>query len=103
MRDGDRCWFVPVRSLVLVEAEGNHTRVHLQDGKPLLHHTLAAMEARLPATLFLRANRSQLVNRHFIAHIEPWFSGSLKATLKNGVAVEFSRRQAQSLRAKLGL
>ncbi|HLP01768.1 MAG TPA: response regulator [Opitutaceae bacterium] len=103
LRDGDRCWFVPVRTLILVEAEGSHTRIHLKDGKPLLHRSLAAMEARLPASLFLRANRSQLVNRLFIAHVEPWFSGGLKVTLQNGVALEFSRRQAQALREKLGL
>lgn len=103
VRDGDRCWFVPVRSLLLVEAEGNHTRVHIKDGKPLIHRSLAAMEARLPASLFLRANRSQLVNRLFITHVEPWFSGGLKVALQNGTSIEFSRRQAQALREKLGL
>ncbi|MEK0445224.1 MAG: hypothetical protein RLZZ399_545 [Verrucomicrobiota bacterium] len=103
VRDGDRCWFVPVRSLILVEAEGSHTRVHLHNGKPLLHRSLAALEARLPGTLFLRANRSQLVNRLFIAHVEPWFSGALKASLQDGTTIEFSRRQAQALREKLGL
>jgi len=103
VRDGDRCWFVPVRSLILAEAVGSHTRLHLSDGTPLLHRTLAAMEARLPGTLFLRANRAQLVNRFFIQGVEPWFSGGLKATLKNGAEVEFSRRQAQALREKMGL
>jgi two-component system LytT family response regulator len=103
VRDGERCWFVPVRSLMLVEAEGSHTRVHLQNGKPLLHRSLAALEVRLPGTLFLRANRSQLVNRLFISHVEPWFSGGLRAALQDGTTVEFSRRQAQALREKLGL
>jgi len=103
LRDGDRCWFVPVRSILLIEAEGSHSRVHLADGKPLLHRSLAAMEARLPTSIFLRANRSQLVNRLSIAHVEPWFSGGLKAILKNGVSLEFSRRQAQALRENLGL
>jgi two-component system LytT family response regulator len=103
LRDGDRCWFVPVRSLLLVEAVGNHTRVHLKDGKPLLHRSLTAMESRLPASLFIRANRSQLVNRLFITGVEPWFSGGLKATLQDGTSLEFSRRQAQALREKLGL
>lgn len=103
LREGDRCWFVPVREIVLLEAEGNHTRVWFRDQRPLLHRALATMEARLPAELFIRANRSQVVNRGFIADVEPWFSGGLKATVRGGPAVEFSRRQAQVFRERLGL
>ena len=42
------------------------------------------MEARLPAKLFLRANRSQLVNLTFIESIGQWFSGSIKVRLQRG-------------------
>lgn len=103
VREGDRCWFVPVREITLLEAEGNHTRIHLQGARPLLRRSLALMETRLPATLFIRANRGQLVNRTCIEKVEPWFSGGLKATLHNGVEVEFSRRQAQEFRDRLEL
>jgi two-component system LytT family response regulator len=103
MREGDRCWFVPVREIVLVEAEGNHTRVWFRDQKPLLHRSLTTMEARLPEDLFIRANRSQVVNRGCIVDVEPWFSGGLKATVKGVPAVEFSRRQAQVFRERMGL
>jgi two-component system, LytTR family, response regulator len=103
VRDGDRCWFVPVRELRLLEAEGNHTRLHFRNQRTLLYRTLGSMETRLPASLFVRANRSQLVNRTFIEHLEPWFSGTLKARLPGGAEIEFSRRQAQELRERLGL
>ncbi len=103
VREGDRCWFVPVRSLRLLEADGNHTRLHFGEDRPLLYRTLTAMEARLPATLFLRANRSQLVNLAFIEKVEPWFSGSVKVRLRGGSEVEFSRRQAQIFRDRTSL
>jgi two-component system, LytTR family, response regulator len=103
VREGDRCWFIPVRSLRLLEADGNHTRLHFGEDRPLLYRTLAAMEARLPATLFLRANRSQLVNLTFIEKVEPWFSGSVKVRLRGGPEVEFSRRQAQLFRERTSL
>jgi two-component system, LytTR family, response regulator len=103
VRDGDRCWFVPVKSLRLLEAEGSHTRVHFDGHKPLLHRSLGMMEQRLPSRLFLRANRSQLVNLSCIATIEPWFSGALKAKLLDGLVVEFSRRQARVFRERSGL
>lgn len=103
VRDGDRCWFIPVRELRLLEAEGNHTRLHFRDQNALLYRTLGSMESRLPASLFVRANRGQLINRTFVEKIEPWFSGGLKATLRGGGEAEFSRRQAQVFRERLGL
>jgi two-component system LytT family response regulator len=86
-----------------LESEGNHTRVHFDREKPLLYRTLGSMEERLPARLFLRANRSQLVNLTFIETIGQWFSGTLKVTLRGGQEVEFSRRHAQVFRTRMSL
>lgn len=103
LREDERCWFVPLRNIRLLEGEDNHTRVHFDDQKIMLYRTLISMEQRLPDTMFVRANRSQLVNRHFIANVAPWFSGSIKATLKDGTEVEFSRRQSKVFRERMGL
>jgi two-component system LytT family response regulator len=103
VRDGDRCWFIPVREIMLLESEGNHTRLLFRAVQPLLHRALLAMEHRLPETLFFRANRGQVVNRLFVERVEPWFSGGLKVGLRGGLEVELSRRQAQVFRDRLGL
>ncbi len=103
VRDGERSWFIPVRTLHLLEAEGNYTRLHFGTETALLYRTLNSMEARLPAALFLRANRSQLVNISHLDKVEPWFSNSLKAKLRGGPEIEFSRRQAQLFRDRLSL
>ena len=87
----------------LIESEGNHSRIHFEQERPLLYRTLASLEEKLPPGLFLRANRSQLVNLSFVESIEPWFSGSLKVKLRDGTEVEFSRRQAQLFREQLSL
>jgi two-component system LytT family response regulator len=103
VRAGDRCWFVPLRSITLFEADGNYTRVHFGTDKPLLYRSIGLMEERLPARLFLRANRSQIVNLSAIRSISRWFSNTLKVTLTNGTEVEFSRRQALLLRNRTSL
>lgn len=103
VRDGDRCWFVSVSSIPLLEADGNHTRIHLGEANPRIFRTLNSMEKRLPGRLFRRANRSQLVNLAHVVGIDPWFSGGLKARLTNGCEVEFSRRQAQVFRERRAL
>ena len=103
VREGDRCWFVEVKAIRLLESEGNYTRVHFDGAQPQLFRSLNAMEERLDAKYFFRANRRQIVNLAWIDRIEPWFSGGLLVHLKGGAKIELSRRQAQEFREKMSL
>jgi two-component system LytT family response regulator len=103
VREGERCWFVEVKSIRLMESEGNYTRVHFGDAQPQLFRSLNAMEGRLDPRAFFRANRRQIINLSWIDRIEPWFSGGLLVHLKGGLKVELSRRQAQAFREKMSL
>ena len=103
VREGDRCWFVPVRNIRLLESEGNYTRLHFDDQKPQLFRSLTAMEERLDPRSFFRANRKQVINLTWVEGIEPWFSGGLLVKLRGGLKVELSRRQAQDFRERMSL
>lgn len=103
VRDGERCWFVEVKKIRLLESEGNYTRVHFDDVQPQFFRSLNAMEERLDPKFFFRANRRQIINLSWIESIEPWFSGGLLVHLKGGAKVELSRRQAQDFRDKMSL
>ena len=103
VREGDRCWFVEVKAIRLLESEGNYTRVHFDGAQPQLFRSLNAMEERLDGKYFFRANRRQIINLAWIDRIEPWFSGGLLVHLKGGAKIELSRRQAQEFREKMSL
>jgi two-component system LytT family response regulator len=103
VREGDRCWFVAVKNIRLLESEGNYTRLHFDDQKPQLFRSLTAMEERLEPRSFFRANRKQVINLTWVEGIEPWFSGGLLVKLKGGLKVELSRRQAQDFRERMSL
>jgi two-component system LytT family response regulator len=103
VREGDRCWFVAVKNIRLLESEGNYTRLHFDDQKPQLFRSLTAMEERLDPRSFFRANRKQVINLTWVEGIEPWFSGGLLVKLKGGLKVELSRRQAQDFRERMSL
>jgi two-component system LytT family response regulator len=103
VREGERCWFVELKSIRLMESEGNYTRVHFGDVQPQLFRSLNAMEERLDPRSFFRANRRQIINLAWIDRIEPWFSGGLLVYLKGGLKVELSRRQAQAFREQMSL
>jgi two-component system LytT family response regulator len=103
VREGEKCWFVEVGQIRLLESEGNYTRVHFGDAQPQLFRSLNAMEERLDPKFFFRANRRQIVNISWIAGIEPWFSSGLLVHLKGGAKIELSRRQAQDFRERMSL
>ncbi|HET9626361.1 MAG TPA: response regulator [Kofleriaceae bacterium] len=96
VRDGDRCWFVTLADVPVIESEGNYARLDVP-GQPLLARSLGYLEARLAASFF-RANRQQLVNLGHVARIEPGPGGGLILILTSGREVEMSRRQAQKFR-----
>lgn len=103
VREGDHCWFVPVKNIRLLESEGNYTRLYFDQHKPQLFRSLTAMEERLDDRHFFRANRKQVINLAWVEDIEPWFSGGLLVKLKGGLKVELSRRQAQDFRDRMSL
>ncbi|HNI12795.1 MAG TPA: LytTR family DNA-binding domain-containing protein, partial [bacterium] len=98
VKDGDRCWFVRLKQIRLMESEGNYTRLYFDKEKPLILRSLNQLEVRLDPKVFFRASRQHIINMQWIETIEPWFDGGLNVTLKSGPQVKISRRQAQKFR-----
>ena len=104
LKDGERCWFVRVGEIRLLEAEGNYVRVYFGDHRPLLPRTLQALEARLDGKCFLRVSRRHLVNLRYIRKVEPSIDGGLSLGLGAGdPEIKVSRRRALGLRERLTL
>jgi len=103
VRDGSRCWFVPLREVRLLSSEGNYIRLSWGKSQPLLGRALAALEQRLDPNRFFRANRRQIINLDFIEHVELGVNGRLHAQLRDGPEVEISRRQARLFKTKMSI
>jgi two-component system LytT family response regulator len=103
IRDDDKCLFIPIVEIQLLESEGNYTRIYTGTQKPLIYRSLNALEERMPMEIFFRANRSQIINLGHVETMENWFSGNLKVHLRGGNQVEISRRQATSFRERAAL
>jgi two-component system LytT family response regulator len=103
VRDGDRCWIVRLPDIFLLESEGNYTRLHFGNERPLIRRSLNALEQQLDPTVFFRASRKQILNLTWIEKTAITVSGGLVATLRGGQTVEMSRRQSDRLREILSL
>jgi two-component system, LytTR family, response regulator len=103
VRDGPRCWFVPLREVKLLTAEGNYVRLSWGKTQPLLGRALATLEERLDPNRFFRANRRQIINLDFIENVELGVNGRLHAQLRDGPEIEISRRQARLFKTQMGI
>jgi two-component system LytT family response regulator len=91
---------VPLREVSVFSAEGNYVRMSWGTERPLLGRSLTALEEKLDAQRFFRANRAQIVNLDFIERVELGEGGRLHVQLRDGPEVEVSRRQARLFRAR---
>ena len=103
IKDGEKCYFVPVKDIFLIESEGNYVRVFFDNKKPLLHKSLTYMESRLAEEVFFRANRQYILNLNFIKNIEPYFNSTLLIEMQNGQKIDLSQRQSVKFREITGV
>lgn len=94
IKDGEKCWFVELSKIRILESEGNYVKVHFDNFRPLILRSLGSFEERLDSDYFFRANRKFIINLKWIEKVENWFNGGLIVELKSGEKVEISRRQA---------
>jgi two-component system, LytTR family, response regulator len=103
IKDGDKCYFVPVKEIFMIESEGNYVKVYFDNKKPLLHKSLTYMENRLADDVFFRANRQFIINLNFIKNIEPYFNSTLLVEMQNGQKIDLSQRQSVKFREITGV
>lgn len=103
IKDGEKCHFVPVSKIYLLESVGNYVRVFYENHQPLLHKSLSYLEQKLPADLFFRANRQYMFNLDFISQIEPYFNSTLLIVMKSGHKIDLSQRQSVRFRELTGV
>jgi len=89
-----RSFYLPVREIVRLEADGNDVAVHARRGRYALRATLESFEERLDPQQFARVHRAHVVNIDEIAEVHPWFHGDQKLVLRDGSEIAWSRRYA---------
>lgn len=101
-RTGDELVPVEVADIALIAGAQDYAEVVTKYGKShLIRMSLSELEARLPATTFVRVHRSTIVNLAHLVRAEPIGSGRLALHMTGGRTVETSRAGAQSMRARV--
>ncbi len=103
IKDGEKCWFVELSKVRMLESDGNYVKVYFDNFRPLILRSLNSFEERLDPEHFFRANRKFIINLQWVSSIENWFNGGLQVELREGEKVEISRRQAIRFKEMMSL
>ena len=91
VRSGERVVFVPAEQVDWIEAAGNYVVIHAGKENHIMRDTMAALEADLPAGMFLRVSRSAIVNLRRVRELQSIAPGEHVAILGDGQRVPMTR------------
>ncbi|GAA3993800.1 LytR/AlgR family response regulator transcription factor [Mucilaginibacter dorajii] len=103
VKDGDKCHFIKLSELYLIESMDNYARLYFNDQKTYIKRSLNQLEKKLDAVIFFRINRAQIINTTFIKQVTPLPGGKLSISLKTGELLEVSERQSVKFKTLNGL
>ncbi|MGA2428098.1 MAG: LytTR family DNA-binding domain-containing protein [Candidatus Acidiferrum sp.] len=92
IREEARAFFVSVRDISWIEADGNYLLVHCGAKTHTLRATLESIESTLDPKFFARINRGSIVRLDAVRELLPWFHGEYKVVLRDGTELRWSRR-----------
>ena len=102
LKDGEDCWMVTIKDIILFEIVGNYTRVYFNNKKPLVYKSLNQIGDKLPNSLFFRTSRQQIINLKAIKKVIPYFKETFKIVLTNDMVIKVSRRQSKLFKEQYG-
>jgi two-component system, LytTR family, response regulator len=94
IKDGERCYFINLSDIYMIESVDNYSRLYFDQKKVLLKRSLRQWEEILDATQFFRISRTHIINTQYIQQVYPEAKGRLTLRLKTGELLEVSGRQS---------
>lgn len=101
LRTQGRLLIVDLDRLLWIRASAHGTEVHLREGVIHTNVPLGRLDRQLPHDVFLRINRSEIVQQSFIQEIRPKSHGDRWVLLANGERTVLTRSRRQGVLRRL--
>ncbi|HEX2628078.1 MAG TPA: LytTR family DNA-binding domain-containing protein, partial [Chitinophagaceae bacterium] len=99
IKDGEKYYFIQLEDIGIIESHGNYSSLRFSGKKVLLKRSLRQWEEMLDSNIFLRINRTQLINTRYISETRKSSKNKLELIMKTGEVLEVSERQSARLRS----
>ncbi len=94
---GNRYLFVSVDTIDWIEAEGNYMRIHNGKESHLIRETLFNLEKRLNSELFIRVNRSTIINVNRIKELRSLKYSNVEVLIEGGQSWVWGKKYRKGL------
>ncbi len=101
--DGKSAHWLTIADIDWIEAAGNYVCVHFGDKQLIVRSTIKDLHVTLGEQLFLRVNRSSIVNVHAITSSHRIERGKLELELVTGELVKVGSTYKSDVKATLGI
>ncbi len=98
IRVGNRYIFMKLEDVDAFEVEGNYLRIYSGESSHLLRGTLSAIESQLDNELFLRINRSTIINLEKLKELKILKYSNYEAVLYSGKSWLWGRKFRDNLK-----
>jgi two-component system LytT family response regulator len=102
IKSAGRIFFLGVEEIDWVEAADNYVRLHTGSDTHLLRETMNNLESRLDPAVFLRIQRSTIINVRHIKELHPLFRGEYEIVLLDGTRLASGRGYRDRLQELFG-
>lgn len=98
VRSGGRIIPIQVDDVLWIEAEGDYSRIHFEDGNLLCGLGLGKLLEQLDPERFVRVHRSHAISLSAIRDLQPDGYGGFTTTLNDGTEVKISRNYSDDFK-----
>jgi two-component system, LytTR family, response regulator len=97
VRSEGRVFFLPVREIDWIEAQGNYVNLHGRGRSYLLREAIGSLEGSLDPRRFRRIHRSSIINIDSVRELRLRFHGDYDVILSDGTELKLSHRYRANL------
>ncbi len=100
IKDGEKCHFIWLSDIYLIESLDNYSRLSFNNQKVYLKRSLNQWEEMLGQALFFRINRTEIINTTYIQEVQTLPKGRLQIRMKTGELLNVSSRQSVKFKSR---
>jgi len=101
VKDGGSFHFVPLETILWIEAAGDYSVIHHNGRELAIRKTLSSLQEELDGRQFCRVHRSSIVSKSHVASVKRLAKGETEISLDNGVVVKSSRSYSDAVASLL--
>jgi two-component system LytT family response regulator len=102
VRENGRFLLIETARIEWIEAQGNYVRVHQGQIQHLIRRRIGRLQSCLDPQVFLRINRSAIINIDRIREVQPVSHGDFKIVMDHGLELMLSRNYRRDFERFLG-